>query len=146
MNSEDLKIKIKAELGENPDPGKLLLLLNEITPKIELPKLKTVYNCACGLEKPASAFPIVDTGVCHALYNVCKECEKESSKVSHLCCYTCKEVYAHTEPGKKDNSGFVFMPGKFYHTKHCPTCSVTRKSTVAEMLVYFKKNNIPYTL
>ena len=146
MRSDELQKLIKSELGENPDPDKLILFLDDKLGEPQLPVRKVQYQCACGLQKPVEQFPIVNTGVCKALYNVCPECVTHAEKVSHLCCYSCKEVYAHVEPGKKDKTGFAFQPGKFYHSKHCPQCSTSGKSHIAEMLVYFKKNNIPYKL
>ena len=137
---------IKSELGANPDPSKVMLLLNDKLGEPKLAELKPEYRCACGLVKPVETFPVVDTGVCKSLYNVCAECMTHAEKVSHLCCFTCKEVYAHIEPGKKDKTGFEFKPGKFYHSKNCPQCSTNGKSQIAEMLVYFKRNNIPYQI
>ncbi len=145
MEAEELRHRIKSELGENPDPDKVLLFLNDMKDQPSLPEIKTEYRCACGHIKPVESFPIVNTGVCDAVYNVCAECVTQAEKVSHLCCFTCKEVYAHVEPGAKDKSGFKFEPGKFYHSKHCPTCTTTGKSTIAEMLVFYKRNNIPYS-
>lgn len=146
MRDVNINELIKSELGSNPDPDKVILFLNDKLGTPKLPVRKVEYRCACGLIKPVEQFPIVNTGVCNALYNVCQECIAHAEKVSHLCCFTCKEVYAHTEPGAKDKTGFVFQPGKFYHSKHCPQCSSNGKSHIAEMLVYFKKNKIPYKL
>jgi predicted Zn-ribbon and HTH transcriptional regulator len=146
MRQDEVNQLIKSELGSNPDPGKVILLLNDKLGQPEIKKVDPEYRCACGLVKPINSFPVVDTGVCKAIYNVCQECVKHAEKVSHLCCFTCKEIYAHIEPGKKDKTGFEFQPGKFYHSKHCPQCSDKGKSHIAEMLVYFKKNNIPYKL
>lgn len=146
MRDTELESLIKSELGENPDPTKVILFLDDKLGEAPLPVIKTQYKCACGLEKPIEKFSIVNTGVCNAIYNVCQECIAHAEKVSHLCCYSCKEIYAHIEPGKKDKTGFIFQPGKFYHSKHCPQCTDSGKAHIAEMLVYFKKNNIPYTL
>jgi len=79
-------------------------------------------HCACGKKFiPIGEIKIVKTPHCTAIDTMCRECRQQCSKHSLIVCVRCKSVAAKLAP-HRDNSGFVFEPGKPYHTPFCPNC------------------------
>ena len=103
---------------------------------------KPVCHCLC--KKPLYVANIVPkwTGQVHALNNVCKDCEKESNKMAALVCVACKQVAGRLAP-HRDQMGFVFEAGKFYHIDRCGTCAESGgkdfKSVIIEQFLYHQK-------
>lgn len=120
-------------------------VLDKVAGKPDFKKLiEDRMKCVCGKELPVSAFPIVDTGVTKAVYNVCPSCLKEASELAHLCCTSCKTIVGHVYP-HKEPAGFEFKKNAYYHISCCPQCSDREKgrADVIEKVLFFRMNNIP---
>lgn len=107
--------------------------------------IETTMQCACGHLKSINNFPIRNTGVVDAIYNVCKDCHKDSLSAAHLVCISCKTTRSHYEPGKEP-LGFEMRKDGFYHITNCAYCTTADKgcSPILEQILFYKKNNIPY--
>ena len=105
--------------------------------------------CACAKWVPNSNMRILDTGFIKVIDNTCPGCREAVRGLSILVCTRCRAVVARLEPHKDAKSGFVYAPGKCYHLDCCSTCEpdivVKQKEPtfIIEMLMHFKRNNIP---
>ena len=110
------------------------------------------YRCVvCKTDKLVQDMNMIpNTGVVRNVLDcVCKRCEAtevELAKVARIVCAKCRETVMIMEPGKEP-SGFEWKSGKCYHVANCPVCAKDpgiKSSTVAEKLVFYKENGIPY--
>jgi hypothetical protein len=147
FRSEEDRRQVISEIAQANKDEAPIIIMEKLDHFVGAPEIVTERKCACGHKYPIHTFPMVNTGVVPtALLNLCKNCidggaEKE---LVHFCCVNCKEVFAHAPPHKVVG-GFEYKPGGYYHTSACPNCSSAKGAPCLEVILFYKKNKIPYT-
>jgi len=105
----------------------------------------------CSKKKTLEFFPrLAPTALTRGSMDIiCDVCAKayaaELKQLCRLVCAGCSEVITIFQPGAA-RGGFVFRSGGVYHVANCPVCKdpPPKKSTVLEMILFYRENNIPY--
>lgn len=104
----------------------------------EEPHLITEMHCACKKYKPASAFPLYDTGHIKAFDTVCADCPdvRKWAKMARVVCKNCRVPVLFVSP-HKDDKGFEFVAGRSYHLTGCFMCDPDMKSAIPVEKIVF---------
>ena len=101
----------------------------------------TKTRCACGKVKPTAQMQVFNTGVVHAVDNICRGCEHLDKGLARIVCVRCRVVVARVSP-HKDPIGFRFDAGRTYHTESCPVCDPSvenNRTLIIEQFLYHRE-------
>jgi len=103
---------------------------------------ETKIKCICGKWKDLRDMEIVDTGVIHAISNVCRGCRsavRHDRGLARVICVTCKRVVMRLVP-HVDQVGFRYEANRSYHVDSCGFCTPGLKvSYVIEKLLHDRR-------
>lgn len=114
--------------------------LKPLPPAID-PETETLTHmkCACNKLVEKAAMRILNTGVVHAVDNVCPGCRRYADELVSIVCVRCKAVVARMAPCV-DKLGFQFKAGGVLHTECCGVCQPgLEKSYIIEQLIHYRR-------